>query len=581
MQLDSRKTTAPAENKTAAPAAERRSSPLRGMSFADQESALMPPQGGGTSDKSGQPTPDKPTTQSAGPASEGLGQSPPPGVLLGSGLKVDPAAAKTHARHFISLGNRDESSLTDQVFYELFPWLTGTKLKAGGAEATAWLDVRKVAVRPVLAEPLPEKQKPAEEKNEAKKDDKTDGADHKKDAAPTPVIPDVKPGPESTLSDTVGKGGKNQAADVAWVTQKLSGYGIAVGSGEKLLGEAIKAYEGRALNRKDTAKSRVEPNDYVHHALIAGARPAPIAVADPASLVDGSSIPDVVALRKEVAAVRLLRDGIQTDQGEEGGAEVGTDANKRDQLVAQIAQLRGRIKGLNLVGVDPEEARAIRAWGYRQVNELSPYYSQGRNANILEASGSSRTCNLTSLAMTLEALGLSAASYTGDMALLEQIRSASTKEGGATKKELDEAWGQNKEKKGVGGLRMPDFLQLVAVAHEMEKGKTMMKALVAAWDSILSAETLRTYATKFGCNAWLRYGAGSEKGKSKAQMWQETFGAELDAGRQVIIMLPSHFMRLQAVTEEGLIVDDPATGTKKNKPMPFSEATTYKLVVLG
>lgn len=523
----------------------------------------------------------------------------PPGALgsNGASLKVEPGAALKLAREVIAGGVRDEAAVTDAVFYGLFPQLEGQKLKTKSAEAKAWLEVRDVGVRPALAEPPPDKEtneapRPEDEKKAPPNPDKgagapdqadTKGASDKAHDAPAPTPPMPAPSPskdEPSLTGSVGEGGQNLPADVAWVAKKLQAHGIAAGSTEKELATAIRTYEARALNRSKSAKGVVKPGDYVHHALLAGAAPAPIAVADPGALVAASKDSAVVALRKAVDDTRALRDGIRVDSGEEAGAKDGTDAAKRDELVTRIAALRAQIAGMNLAGVSAEEARAIRAWGYRQVNELSPYYSQGRNANLLEGT-STRTCNLTSLAMTLEALGVTPASYTGDLTVIQQIRNASKSQGGATKKELDAAWGQNKDKQGVDGLRMPDFLQMVAVAHEMEKGRTVMQGLVAAWDAILSAENLRTYAAKFGVKAWVRYGAGSAKGKGVAQQWQDTLGAELDAGRQVVILLPGHFVRLQAVAEDGIIVDDPAKGTKKNRPMPFKEVSTFKMVVLG
>jgi len=577
MRIESPQRTGPGSTTTPVPQDRKRASPLRGMSFEDQEAALAPP---------------GPTAEAPGQAPPALTSAPGSGGPGATGLAVDAKLAKAHARELAGHGLREEIELTDQVFFRLFPWLAGVKLAPKSKEASAWLEVRTLAVRPVLEEPPPDKEEPSQADDaktptdDTKKSDGGGSGSKKTEPpppapVPTPVTPDVGPGPAATLSDSVGKGGENRSPDVAWVTNKLEQAGVPVaGSGESELGAAIKTYETRALNRSKSTKSKVSPGDYVHSALLSGARPRPIDVADPGPLVASSQVPEVIALRHEVAELRLFRDGIQTDQGEEGGAKAGTDAGKRDELVARIGQLRAQLKSMSLADVAPEEARAIRAWGFRQINELSPYYSQGRNANILEGE-STRTCNLTSLAMTLEAMGISAANYTGDVALLEQIRSASTKDGGSTKKELDKAWGQNEEKQGLGGLRMPDFLQLVAVAHEMEKGKSLSKALAKAWNSILSPESLRTYATKFGVNAWLRYGAGSEKGKSKGQVWQETLGAELDAGHQVVILLPGHFVRLQAVTEEGLIVDDPAKGTKKDRPMDFKEVTSYKLVVLG
>ena len=102
---------------------QRRPSPLRGMSFADQQAALAP-QGAKGSGHAAAP-----------PAALG---APGGGGSVGAGCVVDPAIAKFHARQLVATGLREETELTDQTFFRLFPWLADTKLKAGSPEASAW-----------------------------------------------------------------------------------------------------------------------------------------------------------------------------------------------------------------------------------------------------------------------------------------------------------------------------------------------------------------------------------------------------------------------------------------------------------
>lgn len=62
-----------------------------------------------------------------------------------SGLAADQAAADQ-----IAAGQHDESAVTNEVFWQLYPTLRGVKLRAGTPAATAWLAVRDDTVRPAL-----------------------------------------------------------------------------------------------------------------------------------------------------------------------------------------------------------------------------------------------------------------------------------------------------------------------------------------------------------------------------------------------------------------------------------------------
>jgi hypothetical protein len=104
----------------------------------------------------------------------------------------------------------------------------------------------------------------------------------------------------------------------------------------------------------------------------------------------------------------------------------------------------------------PAEMKQVIGYINRQLNTNTIYYTQMSNANILHGNGLTaawRTCNMTVISMMLEALGKSSKDYTGDITKLQN-------EAG----KHDEALGLNNTKpEDLTNLRLPDFLQLVAI----------------------------------------------------------------------------------------------------------------------
>ena len=124
--------------------------------------------------------------------------------------------------------------------------------------------------------------------------------------------------------------------------------------------------------------------------------------------------PEVDAAAGELASLEKKFMGLKRSSKNE---EVGEG---RDELVKGFRSLRTRIAGFDKAGLDPKVAAALKPRFYRAMNAISPFYYQGLNI-ILEFDRVNKTtgklehvwntCNITSLAMTLEALGKSAADY--------------------------------------------------------------------------------------------------------------------------------------------------------------------------
>jgi len=72
------------------------------------------------------------------------------GTVGPAGVHVNMPLARSVARDLIAAGQEELNSLTDQVFYRLFPALNGKKLAGGSPEAYAWMLVMDQAVRPEI-----------------------------------------------------------------------------------------------------------------------------------------------------------------------------------------------------------------------------------------------------------------------------------------------------------------------------------------------------------------------------------------------------------------------------------------------
>jgi hypothetical protein len=181
---------------------------------------------------------------------------------------------------------------------------------------------------------------------------------------------------------------------------------------------------------------------------------------------------------------------------------------------------------------------AFKAAAYRLIASISTYYSQSRNIDILESPPptDTRTCNITSLAMALEGLGVSAASYTGSKEKVQaaakfyshKITGDATSKAGA----VDAVGGQGVSWSQLVGMRLSDFLELAAIARSMpDTSDDGVKAgAKAAWDSILSIGVLKELGGKFGASGSTKTfdatGAKSGKGKKSDLDRLSSFGKE-------------------------------------------------------
>jgi hypothetical protein len=474
------------------------------------------------------------------------------------------------------------------------------------------------------------------------------------------------------IGGSVGRGGKNSPLDMAVVRELLRAAGYA----DPDLGAAIERYqrEVAGLRRPD---GRVDPGGRTLRALRgAGAPavgPAPDAAgAGGATMTPSTTTPDGSAdtavspppagaagpadatrIAAEIAGLAKASAGLKRSGTEEVGAG-------RDALVAKIAGIRTMIAGLS--------DDTAKAGFYHQLNAVSPSYTQGTNMNLLEGpvAEDTRTCNITSLAMALEGLGKSPADFTGNK---EAVKAAARVYGHVVAEAADHA---NAE---LESLRMPDFVQLAAIAEEIgdtaiddqaiktaatgSKPDEQGKKVKGAWNSILSIYFLGSIARRFGVDAKVvifnltsndptdpklrkkhasddfsalravgsKHRSHVEKivdlrnkreelaalaasaTKRRAQLEKEiakeetkvdamtdlsqpaldedeksipmqeyreqvraTIGAKVDRGAQVVVGLSGHYVRLQSLGDDHVIVDDPGRSSRANRKVTWEEA---------
>ncbi|MDA0160733.1 hypothetical protein OM076_10690, partial [Solirubrobacter ginsenosidimutans] len=346
-------------------------------------------------------------------------------------------------------------------------------------------------------------------------------------------------------------------------------------------------------------------------AVPAGPR-APLADAALEALVVASHTPAVQAAAAELAALETAFKGLaHNERNEETG-------QGRDDLVAGFRSLRAKVAVL-----EP----ALQPHFYRAMNTLSPYYYQGLNI-ILEFDRKDKvtgkithvwnTCNITSLSMTLEALGKSSGDYKHPE-LIPPIAKV-------FKKDIDDK-AAGKVGSELAGLRLPDYVAMAAIAWQMGyktgNDAAILKGGNDAFNAIPSADAIATLAADFGAKATkgnlataddlASYGkdhwkaadnqatdetkknrtaeqrAANAGGLSTAEIERKVplerykstviakLGPQLDAGRQVVIGQYRHFVRLQAVTDEFVIKDDPGHYTGANEKATWEEARAMGL----
>jgi uncharacterized small protein (DUF1192 family) len=457
------------------------------------------------------------------------------------------------------------------------------------------------------------------------------------------------------------------------------------------------------------APEKVPTSEPETTAPVAETAPAPAKDSPHSTTAAESAESPLEAAGPEVDAIRVEMDRLNGELGDLLKAAKAADrqavkdkdkaartfgqeqGDARDRLVDGIEKVRQRIAGLTpeSTGLTAAALKNVRALLYRTASNLSPYYYQIINANILhdkdtEAGG--RTCNVTSVSMCLEAMGKSVDDFTGDTALLEVLRAHYA---AALTTAADSGTGS------LADLRLPDFLQLLAVAKcfsggDLENPKTpafvaaVEKARGEAINQILRPKFFLELTSSFGLgvrqeglfdsrmrqlideigrvnrgllpkaqkkNAALKEGkktkeevtaatvewldqqldadiakaeaaltelegmsAGTKSAQKKldakikatkaalaemktrdeadvykaavdpdvlnaiqpldayAAAVEEALGKELDAGNQVIGHVYHHFIRVQAVSDEGVTIDDPGNYGRHDYVMPWKES---------
>lgn len=390
----------------------------------------------------------------------------------------------------------------------------------------------------------------------------------------------------------------------------------------------------RATKVKAALKAHKAPKGAPRHVLS-----APIVEIDADSMAAALANPNVAPVTAAVDQMNAKAAEIAKLYGEERGP-------KRDELVTEIRTVRAKIEDLNAAGLPAGQLDAVKAHFYRKVNAVSPFYEQDPNMDLLETPGGTRTCGITSFGMCLEALGKTTADYTGpSVANVAKVYSGKVNQA-------------KDDQGGMEGLRLPDFVQLAAIAKCGGATGDVKSAMEVAWKRIKSLAFLADLASDFGVPAqvgamktqhaskksglrsqaetlhkkrvlWkeaeaklakMEAEADPKKAKERAKLAAKIEGyeaamatlhgdlspeyldklitvesfkgqvlaaikPELDRGRQVINNMTKHYVRVESITEDGMISDDPGGAQRKDRWVTWEEgramAYFHDYLILG
>jgi hypothetical protein len=332
--------------------------------------------------------------------------------------------------------------------------------------------------------------------------------------------------------------------------------------------------------------------------------------------------------------------------------ETGEDRTDR---VTKIKSVREAIANLSAatLSVDENTLKAARAHLYRRLLPLVPYSNQMANADILRkgSPGWERTCNISVVAASMEALGKDTSAFTGEIGDIKLILGA-----------LDPARLKDQHDNSVSdleGIRMADFMQLVAIYREMKDkdwehknaqdkdgiakfegavagarkkaaqhntvhaamidyaelmGATVQQKWLTAYDEELEdiglATRLRRQIPKLEDQIAKLEAKENRTAKQEADLKEKkaelankktglealdkkndpakyeelvplgkykqsvlkTVAPALNEGKQLWVGLEQHFVYLEAVGDEQIVVDDPGTREGKSRVMTWTEA---------
>lgn len=385
------------------------------------------------------------------------------------------------------------------------------------------------------------------------------------------------------LRGAVGPGAENDPSDVATVRARLDELGFDTGAWlgaepsefDDGLARAIEQFQQREV--RGSRDGTVTPGGATHSALGIGRQAGAGQLDDELdTAVETSSHAAVERIRTRVAEAEALHAACETEWNQEQGGP-------RDDLVALLGEIRADVDALADLDLPVEELESVTAWAHRRLNRVSPYYLQGTNADFLETRDSTRTCNLTCLAMTLEALGITAAAYSGDRSKLDEVRGHPGEAGHYDYEAVFDRAKDVTAPDDLNALRLPDFLQLVFVGRNMENGMALKPAVKKAMGDILDLKKLAAVARAFGVAAYARPVGFPSRETDQRQRHVEAFGGLLDQGKQVIAGVGGHFVKIENIEDDGLVINDPGTSKRSDEMIPWADTAGFvkSLMIVG
>jgi hypothetical protein len=208
--------------------------------------------------------------------------------------------------------------------------------------------------------------------------------------------------------------------------------------------------------------------------------PAGSRLSDPQLIALAAKVhdPHLQALLEHIGGI-MEESKLAKKQTDVGNYMEYTNAEHRDSLVRGIDVVRRELEQLD--GKDPNVA-PFKIAVYHEIERIAPYHFQ-KNIRAIETwdkakdKGGKRqwtTCNLTSLAMCLEVVGINARKFPAEHDdLLEQvaklfegdINEGKDDQGDAYQGAVLTAKGKGTSLDKVRGFRLPDFLELAAIVY--------------------------------------------------------------------------------------------------------------------
>jgi hypothetical protein len=243
------------------------------------------------------------------------------------------------------------------------------------------------------------------------------------------------------------------------------------------------------------------------------------------------------------------------------------EADELQRVITLYINLsRKIIASLTTRDVEKSKLKKTKAAYYRLLNKYSSYYTQMANLNILKSKGGkaawARTCNVTSIAMALEGMGVSTSDFKDDKGDRKKLKDIAKKFDPEKFRDFSD----------LEALRMPDFLQFVVIylCLSSEEGD-YIKAKRRAAKFVLNSKNFEEIGQMFGITYgkrwvtnWSKINKDPKPISALKQQVMNRIKKYVDKGAQIIVNKPYHFVRLEEINDKGITIDDPAT-LGKNK----------------